>query len=69
MREAIRKAERVIIKLGTRVLTHDDGRLALSRLFSIVEVASDCQRSGREVIIVSSGAVGLGRDGITVRGI
>lgn len=64
MREAIRDAERVIIKLGTRVLTHDDGRLALSRLFSIVEVASDCQRSGREVIIVSSGAVGLGRDAL-----
>ncbi|MFT5680281.1 MAG: glutamate 5-kinase [Myxococcota bacterium] len=64
MRAAIEKAERLIIKLGTRVLTHDDGSLALSRLFSVIEVAASWRRGGREVLIVTSGAVGLGRDAL-----
>ncbi len=64
MRAAILGAERVVIKLGTRVLTHDDGRLSLPRLFSVIEVVSECRRAGREVIIVTSGAVGLGRDAL-----
>jgi len=64
MRASVRGAERVVIKLGTRVLTHDDGSLALSRLFSVVEVAAGLRRAGREVLIVTSGAVGLGRDAL-----
>ena len=49
-----------MIKLGTRVLTHDDGRPALARLLSVVEAAAALRRSGRDVLLVSSGAVGLG---------
>ena len=60
MRAAVAQAQRVVIKLGTRVLTNDDGGIALSRLFAVVEAAMRCQRAGREVILVSSGAVGLG---------
>ncbi len=52
---------RVVVKLGTRVLTHDDGRLALARLFSVVEALAGFHRRGLEVLLVSSGAVGLGR--------
>jgi glutamate 5-kinase len=52
----------VVLKLGTRVLTHDDGALAFSRLVSVAETAASLQRQGREVLIVSSGAIGLGRD-------
>ena len=57
-------ARRIVIKLGTRVLTHDDGRLALARLFEVVEAAATAAREGKEVILVSSGAVGLGRDAL-----
>lgn len=61
MRDAVRAARRVVIKLGTRVLTEDDGGLALSRLFAVVEAAARGHRAGREVLLVSSGAVGMGR--------
>jgi glutamate 5-kinase len=60
-RLALRETKRVVLKLGTRVLTHDDGRLALSRIFSIMEAVAQAARSGKQILIVSSGAVGLGR--------
>ena len=63
-RPEIAAAQRVVIKVGTRVLTGDDGGLALSRLFALVETAARLRRRGREVLIVSSGAVGLGRDAL-----
>jgi glutamate 5-kinase len=60
MRTEVAAAQRIVIKLGTRVVTHDDGRLALSRLYAVVETAAALRRAGRDVLIVSSGAVGLG---------
>lgn len=63
-RPAVAQARRVVIKVGTRVLTQDGGRVSLTRLFSIVEAAAALRREGREALIVSSGAVGLGRDAL-----
>lgn len=63
-RPPVAQARRVVLKVGTRVLTHDDGRLALARLFSVVEAAASLRAAGRETLIVSSGAVGLGRDAL-----
>lgn len=60
-RPAVAAAKRVVIKVGTRVLTRPDGRLALVRLSSIVELLADLRAEGREVILVSSGAIGAGR--------
>jgi len=60
-RPDVARARRIVIKLGTRVLTHDGGQIALSRLFAVVEAAAGCRAAGREVLLVSSGAVGLGR--------
>jgi glutamate 5-kinase len=59
-RQEVAAAQRIVVKVGTRVLTHDDGLLALARLFAIVEATAAARRGGREVILVSSGAVGLG---------
>ena len=59
-RPGVADARRTVIKLGTRVLSHDDGRIALARLFAVIETAAELHRVGREVLIVSSGAVGLG---------
>jgi glutamate 5-kinase len=44
------------------VLARADGRPALSRLFALVEQMADLRRAGHEVLLVSSGAVGLGRE-------
>jgi glutamate 5-kinase len=59
-RPALAEAKRTVLKIGTRVLTRRNGRPALSRLFAVVEAAADLRAAGREVIVVSSGAVGFG---------
>jgi glutamate 5-kinase len=57
----ISTVRRVVIKLGTNILVRDDGEIALSRIYSFIESIADVKRSGREVLVVSSGAVGLGK--------
>lgn len=63
-RPEVAAARRIVLKLGTRVLTHADGSLALTRLFAVVEACAGLRRAGKEVLLVSSGAVGLGRDAL-----
>ncbi len=53
-------AQRVVIKLGTAVLTGVDGAVALSRFLSFVESMASLRKGGREVLLVTSGAIGLG---------
>jgi glutamate 5-kinase len=48
-------------QVGTAVVTRPDGRLALGRLGSLCEQVEDLLSDGIEVILVSSGAVGVGR--------
>ncbi len=67
-RPEVAGARRVVLKLGTRVLTHDDGALALGGLVAVVEAAARLVREGREVLLVSSGAVGLGMNALGLAG-
>lgn len=59
--------ERIVIKIGTNVLTRDDGTLDVTRMSSIVDQIETVRRSGCEVILVSSGAVACGRSLLGVR--
>lgn len=59
-RENLKKAKRIVFKLGTNVLTRDDGTLAMSRIYSFIESIVDLKKENKEIIIVTSGAVGLG---------
>lgn len=52
--------KRIVIKLGTSTLTHKTGRLNIRRMNNLIRVMADLQNSGKELVIVSSGAVGLG---------
>lgn len=52
--------KRIVIKLGTSTLAHKTGKLNIRRMNNLVRVLADLQNSGRELILVSSGAVGLG---------
>ncbi len=54
-------AKRIVIKLGTNVLRGDDGYVSLPRIFSFIEDISNLVRNGKEVIVITSGAVGLGK--------
>ena len=55
------KAKRIVIKLGTNILRGDDGYVSLPRVFSFIEDISSLVNSGKEVIVITSGAVGLGK--------
>nr|NP_001291233.1 delta-1-pyrroline-5-carboxylate synthase-like [Populus euphratica]ABP63534.1 pyrroline-5-carboxylate synthetase [Populus euphratica] len=59
--------KRLIIKVGTAVVTRADGRLALGRLGALCEQIKDLSSLGYEVIVVTSGAVGLGRQRLKYR--
>lgn len=52
--------KRIVIKVGTSTLTHKTGRLNIRRMERFVKVLADLQNSGREIVLVSSGAIGLG---------
>lgn len=52
--------KRIVVKVGTSTLTHKTGRLNIRRVEKLVKTLADLQNSGKEIILVSSGAIGLG---------
>jgi len=51
---------RLVIKIGTSTIAHSTGRLNIRLVEKLVKVISDIKNSGNEVILVSSGAIGMG---------
>jgi len=60
MRDRIRTAARVVVKLGSNLFFDGEGVLALDRIARLIEDLADARVAGRQVIVVSSGAVALG---------
>ena len=65
----LKDKKRVVIKVGTSTLTHRTGRLNIRRVEGLVKNLADLQNAGHEIILVSSGAIGLGMSkiGLPVR--
>jgi glutamate 5-kinase len=59
-REILKDKKRIIVKVGTALLTDDTGKINLIRLERLAMVVSGLQDTGKQVILVSSGAVGAG---------
>jgi glutamate 5-kinase len=59
-RDILRGASRVVVKLGTGVLTDSRKRPELSQLRQLVRQLAECQHRGCDVVVVTSGAVGAG---------
>ncbi|MEE0866695.1 MAG: glutamate 5-kinase [Clostridia bacterium] len=51
---------RIVIKVGTSTIAHPTGRLNIRHMESLCKVISDMKNSGTEVVLVSSGAIGMG---------
>ena len=58
--EIATRSKTVVVKVGTRVLAHEDGTLDQNRVTSIAEQLVKLMEQGRHVVLVSSGAVGSG---------
>lgn len=56
----ISERKRIVVKVGTSTLTHRTGRLNIRRVERLVKTLADIYNAGHEVILVSSGAIGLG---------
>lgn len=61
IRENINKTSRIVFKFGTNVVTKDSGDIAIGNIFSLIESVAELYKQGKEIIIVSSGAVGMGK--------
>lgn len=63
-REACRKlvndAQRIVVKVGTSTLTHKNGKLNLDQIERLVRQLSDLCNQGKDIVLVSSGAIGAG---------
>ena len=55
--KAIQDAKRIVFKVGTSSLTYETGLINIRQMESLCRVLSDVRNSGREVILVSSGAI------------
>ncbi len=60
-RKRLRAARRAVIKLGTGIVTGSDGQFNVEHLAPVARTIAALKRDGRQIVLVSSGAVGLGR--------
>src|SRR5437879_11523287 len=57
----LRAARRVVVKVGTSTVTGPQGELCSGRIEPIAVSIAQIMKAGRQVVLVSSGAIGLGR--------
>lgn len=59
-REIIKKSKRIVIKVGTSTITYGTGMLNLQIIDELSWIMADLKNQGKDVILVSSGAIGVG---------
>ena len=52
--------KRIVVKVGTSTLTYENGKTNIRRMSKLAEVLTDIHNAGAEVVLVSSGAIGVG---------
>lgn len=60
MRSKVKTADRIVIKVGTSSLTYNGGKVNIGNIEKLARKLSDLSNMGKEIILVSSGAVGIG---------
>jgi glutamate 5-kinase len=56
----VNEAKRIVVKVGTSTLTHHTGMLNIRRVEELVKVLADLKNAGKDVVLVTSGAIGVG---------
>lgn len=56
---------RIVVKIGSNVITRPDGTLDVTRMSALVDQVADLRRAGNRVIVISSGAVAAGRNEVS----
>ena len=59
--KTLRNARRIVVKLGTSLVTVEEGAAFTKRLDSLTRSIASLKCDGRQIVLVSSGAIGLGR--------
>lgn len=59
-RQELKNRKRIIVKIGTTSLTYPNGNINFRRFGRLAQVLADIRNSGREIILVSSGAIAVG---------
>ena len=59
-RKKLQDAHRIVVKVGTSTLTHETGKLNLGRIEVLVRELADLSNQGKEVVLVTSGAIVVG---------
>lgn len=59
-RKYLKHKNKIVVKVGTSLLAYENGKINLARMEKLVRVLADLRNSGKEVILVTSGAVGVG---------
>ena len=67
MRTRVADSRRLVVKLGSNLFFNDSGVIALGRIFSFIEDIAAARIAGRQIIVVSSGAVALGADALKIK--
>ena len=65
-RERLKEAQRIVVKIGTSSLVYPNGKTNLRRIQTLARVISDLMNKGKEIVLVSSGAIGLGVDKLNI---
>lgn len=60
LRKYLSDSKRIVIKVGTSTLTYENGEMNLARMEKLVRVISDLMNQGKDVVLVTSGAIGVG---------
>lgn len=61
-REHLKDKKRIVVKVGTSTLTYPNGKINLSRISKLAWVLTDLRNRGKEIVLVSSGAITVGAE-------
>lgn len=62
VRSKLKNAEKIVVKVGTTTLTYPNGKLNLERIDKLSRVLADLNNLGKKIVLVSSGAIGVGAE-------